>query len=64
MIALDVNNDTHDYNSFIPMYEQANENVGGLPVDCAVLADNGYSSDGNIEYCEDNNIEAYIQSRQ
>ena len=47
IIALDVSRDTNDYNQFIPMYEQANENVGGLPEDCEVLADNGFNTDEN-----------------
>ncbi|GAA5818452.1 MAG: transposase [Methanobrevibacter sp. CfCl-M3] len=64
IIAMDINNESNDYNSFIPLYEQANENVDGLPENCQVLADNGYSNKENIEYCENNNIDAYIQSRQ
>jgi hypothetical protein len=64
IIALDVTNSTNDYNQFISLYEQVNENVGGLPSDCEVLLDNGYSSSDNIKYAEDNNIDAYIQSRQ
>jgi len=63
IIGLDVNNSTNDYDSFIPIYEQVQENVGGLPEDCQVLADNGYSNDFNIKFCEDNEIDAYIQTR-
>jgi len=41
VIGLGVSTDANDYNQFITMYEQASENVGGLPEDCEVLADNG-----------------------
>ena len=64
IIGLTVSNSPNDYNQFIPVYEQANENVGGLPEDCETLMDNGYSTDENIEYCEKHNINAFIQTRQ
>ena len=41
--------DTNDYKQFITIYEQANENVGGLPEECEVLADNGYNTDENCK---------------
>ena len=64
IIGLDVDTDTNDYNQFITMYEQASDNVGGLPEDCEVLADNGYNNDENCKYCEDNNINGFLQTRQ
>ena len=64
IIGLTVSNSPNDFNQFIPIYEQTNENVGGLPEDCETLMDNGYSTDENIEYCEKHDIDAYIQTRQ
>ena len=64
IIGLDVTTDANDYNLFIPMYEQANENVGGLPEDCEVLADNGFNTHENCKYCEDNEINGFLQTRQ
>ena len=64
VIGLGVSTDANDYKQFITMYEQASENVGGLPEDCEVLADNGYNNDENCKYCEDNNINGFLQTRQ
>ena len=64
IIGMDVTNDANDYNQFIPMYELANENVEGLPEDCEVLVDNGFNTDENCKYCEDNGINGFLQTRQ
>jgi len=64
IIGLTVSNSPNDYKEFFDIYEDANENVGGLPEDCKTLMDNGYSTDEIIEYCEKHGIDAYIQTRQ
>jgi hypothetical protein len=56
--------DVNDHNQFILMYELANKNVEGLPNDCQVLEDNGYSNDKNTKYCEENEINGFIQNRK
>jgi transposase len=64
IIGLDVTNETNDYNQFIPMYEQVDDNVGGLPEDCEVLVDNGFNNEENCKYCEENDINGFLQTRQ
>jgi len=43
IIELTVSNSPNDYNEFIPIFEQVNDNVSNLPEDCEALMDNGFS---------------------
>jgi transposase len=58
ILAYDLNNEPTDVASLPEMIEETEKNTGRKVR--TVKADAGYFSQGNIEYCEDNQITAYI----
>lgn len=58
IIATDVSNQAPDVQQMIPMLEQTRESVGALPD--VFVADNGYFSADNAQWCRDEGIDAYI----
>jgi len=58
IVATDVSNQAPDTQQMVPMLLQTEANCGALPD--VFLADNGYFSGANVEYCEAAGVEAYI----
>jgi len=58
IVATDVSNQAPDTQQMVPMLLQTEKNCGALPD--VFLADNGYFSGANVEYCEAAGIDAYI----
>jgi len=64
IVACDVTDETNDKRQFEPMLEKAQENVGKDKRIKAASADTGYYSESNIEYAEDQEIDAYIATKK
>lgn len=54
-----VSNDRTDYNTLIPLLEKHKSNLGSFPDE--VTADSGYSSEQNLLFLKENNINSYIK---
>jgi len=63
IVAADVVSDQHDKHQFIPVYEQAVENLGGV-VPAEVSADAGYPSNAVYEYIKRHHITALMPDQQ
>ena len=59
IIHTSVSNDRTDYDTLIPILEKHKEIFGHYPKE--ITADSGYSSEKNLAYLRDNNIESYIK---
>lgn len=63
-----ITNNPTDYYELIPLMEQVQSNLSEIydetPVNYQVRADNGYSTDMNTEYLEQNGFDGYISSRK
>lgn len=63
-----ITNNSTDYYELIPLMEQVQSNLSEIydetPVNYQVSADNGYSTDMNTEYLEQNGFDGYISSRK
>lgn len=63
-----ITNNPTDYYELIPLMEQVQSNLSEIydetPVNYQVSADNGYSTDMNTEYLEQNGFDGYISSRK
>ncbi|WP_400254052.1 transposase [Methanobrevibacter smithii] len=61
-------NNSTDYYELIPLMEQVQSNLSEIydetPVNYQVSADNGYSTDMNTEYLEQNGFDGHISSRK
>ena len=68
IIASYVTNNPTDYNELIPLMEEFKSNMTGIyteiPSNFQVSADNGYSTDMNTEYLEQEGLDGYISSRK
>jgi len=68
IIASYVTNNPTDYNELIPLMEEIKSNINEiyteLPFNFQVSADNGYSTDINTEYIEQEGLDGYISSRK
>lgn len=68
ILASYITNDLTDYYELIPLMEQVQSNLSEIyyetPVNYQVSADNGYSTDMNTEYLEQNGFDGYISSRK
>lgn len=60
IVACDVTQDCTDHEQLEPQIESAEENLGGLPEDIKISADNGYFSGSNLQYLEKKGLEGYI----
>ena len=68
ILASYITNNPTDYYELIPLMEQVQSNLSEIydetPVNYQVRADNGYSTDMNTEYLEQNSFDGYISSRK
>ena len=68
ILASYITNNPTDYYELIPLMEQVQFNLSEIydetPVNYQVSADNGYSTDMNTEYLEQNGFDGYISSRK
>ena len=68
ILASYITNNPTDYSALIPLMEQVQSNLSEIydetPVNYQVSADNGYSTDMNTEYLEQNGFDGYISSRK
>ncbi len=60
IVANDVTQDCTDHHQLQPQLEMTVENVGELPEETKVSADNGYFTGDNLNYLENKNIDGYI----
>ena len=58
IVAADVTQETNDKRQLEPMVEQIKENTNATPK--VLSADNGYYSQGNVEYLEEEGIDGHI----
>ena len=58
IVAADVTQETNDKRQLEPMVEQVKENTGSKPK--VLSADNGYYSEGNVEYLQEEGIDGHI----
>ena len=64
ILSCGLNNHPTDFKELIPQIENIKENIGELPANTQISADNGYSTDRNMEYLEENQLDGYISSRK
>ena len=68
ILASYITNNPTDYYELIPLMEQVQSNLSEIydetPVNYQVSSDNGYSTDMNTEYLEQNGFDGYISSRK
>ena len=64
ILASSITQDPTDHYQLIPQIEQVKQNIGPLPDDISLSADNGYSTQENLEYIEENQIDAYIPTKK
>lgn len=64
IVACDVTGESNDRQQFEPMFEQAQDNVGKDKRIRAASADNGYYSESNVKFAENNNIDVYIATKR
>ena len=62
IVAAGLSNQANDSRHLIPMLNSVIENCGGAP--STFTADAGYSSDENLEHCDEVGTDAYIPSRR
>lgn len=60
----DVTQDPTDHNQLIPQLEGITDTIGEIPEETAILADNGYFTDKNIKYLDENNLDGYIPNKK
>jgi len=64
ILASSITQDPTDHYQLIPQIEQIKQNIGSLPDNLSLSADNGYSTQENLEYIEENHIDAYIPNKK
>ena len=64
IVACDVTDESNDKQQFVPMLEQARENIGDDKTINSVSADSGYFSETNVQFAEDRKIDAYIATKR
>lgn len=68
ILASYITNNPTDHYELIPLMEQVKSNLSKIgyeiPVNLQVSADNGYSTDMNTEYLEQEELDGYISSRK
>lgn len=64
IVACDVTNESNDKQQFVPLLEQAEENIGDDKTIISVSADSGYFSETNVEFAEDRKIDPYIATNR
>jgi transposase len=64
IVACDVTDQANDKQQFEPMLEKAQENVGKDKKIKAASADSSYYSESNVEYAQEEKIDAYIATER
>lgn len=64
ILSVGLSNNPTDINELIPQIEMIKENLGELKDNTKILADNGYSSNENMNYLEENQLDGYISTRK
>ena len=64
MLSIGISNNPTDFHELIPQIIQIEENIGELPENTQISTDNGYSTDENMEYLEENQLDGYISTRK
>ena len=64
IVACDVTNESNDKQQFVPLIEQAEENIGDDKTITSVSADSGYFSETNMQFAEDRKIDPYIATNR
>lgn len=64
MLSVGISNNPTDFHELIPQLMQIEENIGELPENTQISADNGYSTDQNMQYLEDKQLDGYISTRK
>jgi transposase len=64
IIANSVTQDPTDHHQLILQIEETIQNIGPLPDDTALSADNGYYTKTNLQYLNDNELDGYIPNRK
>ena len=64
ILANTVTQDPTDHHQLIPQIEQINEIIGPLTPNTIISADNGYYTQTNLKYLNDNELDGYIPNRK
>ncbi len=64
ILASTITQDPTDHHQLIPQIEEIEETIGTLPHYTKISADNGYFTQDNLEYLEENKINGYIPNRK
>lgn len=64
ILASTVTQDPTDHHHLIPQIEQIQDTIGPLPVDVKISADNGYFTQTNLQYLDENELDGYIPNRK
>lgn len=68
IVAINVSQNPTDHHELIPTLTKLNNNLNqiyeDMPTQYKVLADNGYSTDANTDFLEENKLDGYIASRK
>ena len=64
ILASTITQDPTDHHQLIPQIEQIHETLGALPNYTKISADNGYFTQTNLQYMEENGLDGYIPNRK
>ena len=64
ILASNLTQDPTDHYQLIPQIEQIQETIGPLPSDTRISADNGYFTQNNLQYLDENELDGYIPNRK
>ena len=64
IISPRLSNNPTDHYELIPLIKDIESKYGQLKPGTQIFADNGYSTDENIEYLKNKNLDGYIASRK
>ena len=64
ILASTITQDPTDHHQLIPQIEQIQETIGPLPSYTKISADNGYFTQTNLQYLEENGLDCYIPNRK
>lgn len=64
IITNSVTQDPTDHHQLIPQIEKIIETIGPLPTNTCISADNGYFTETNLQYLDENEIDGYIPNKK
>lgn len=64
IITSTITQDPTDHHQLIPQIEEIQETIGPLPSYTKISADNGYFTQTNLQYLEENGLDGYIPNRK